>query len=229
MEGYNAMTTAELELIEDAEVIEPLTERQAISLDKKIRAASDKVQTSFDGLCDKYTSLCELLNQASEGQIHVALGYSSWTAYIADAVQINTVDRIERKGLAKMLSGGGMSQRAIASTLGVSQKTVDRDLEGEEFESDTVTSLDGKQVSRNKAAKEIEEEYEPEPPAKATPVTADFKDEIYQLQNDVEALKEVMADERFAKNRKRIGKSHGEDLRAIVVELDAICDEIVAE
>src|SRR5258706_188459 len=74
---------------------------------------------------------------AKNGQIHLALGHHSWTAYLADVVQIGSQDRDERRKIIALLSGEGMSQRAIASVVGVSQKTVDRDI-GEVSHDDSV-------------------------------------------------------------------------------------------
>jgi hypothetical protein len=124
---------------------EPLTKAKAKALDKKIRAASDKVSTSTENLLD-------LLEEAAAGNIHEALELPSWTAWFADAVQISISDKHERKELVKLMSGKGMSQRAIAGTLGVSQKTVDRDLDGEQVaDGETVTGLNGVEKPKTKA------------------------------------------------------------------------------
>jgi transcriptional regulator with XRE-family HTH domain len=207
----------------DAEAVEPLSLRDARALDKKIRSCSDKVTNNFN-------TLLELLGQAFEGQIHVALGLPSWTAYVKDAADIQVDDRYERKELAKLMSGKGMSQRAIAGALGYSQKTIDRDLEDEVVEGDTVETLDGKTAPRHK------EKPAPEP-AKQASVAEDFRNEVYQLQNDLEAFKEILEDERFAKARVRLGKSAAfkeyiecldglEDVRAVITgEMEAEAEE----
>ncbi|MCX2934040.1 helix-turn-helix domain containing protein [Mycobacterium sp. CVI_P3] len=73
--------------------------------------------------------LYDLVEQAKAGQIHLALGYASWTAYVADACKIEIkIDRDKRRELVGWLSDEGMSQRAIAATLGVSKNTVTTDL-----------------------------------------------------------------------------------------------------
>jgi hypothetical protein len=38
-------------------------------------------------------ALLDLLGEAARGQIHVALGYSSWTGYVKDAVRIQPSDK----------------------------------------------------------------------------------------------------------------------------------------
>jgi|SRR5271166_347425 len=77
----------------------PLSERQARELDKKARAASDRVATNVNALLD-------LLGQAQTGSIHVALG-CSWRTWFKDAVRITSADGVDRKTLV----------RAIANTL----------------------------------------------------------------------------------------------------------------
>jgi|SRR5882757_8452923 len=92
------MSATEPEPVVDGEVIEPLTKPQARALDKRIRAASDKVGTNVN-------TLLNLLDEAAHGQIHRALGVTSWTAWFRDAVQL------ERKSLMSLMSGRGMSRK----------------------------------------------------------------------------------------------------------------------
>lgn len=242
------MTTTELEAI-DAEIvdddeefeddsIDPLTKTQAKALDKRIRAKSNKVNTGVERVETDITELLELLQEAGDGQIHKGLGLKSWTAWYKDAVQFQPSDRLERKVLASIMSGKGMSQRAIAGALGVSQKTVDRDLDDDdEGESDdstddeggTVTGLDGKTYNKSKAKAEQDDSEPPAP--KEQPFSEDFKTEVYQITNDVEALRElVFDDERFVKARKRLMKAKIVDtLREAVERLDEILVAIVGE
>lgn len=211
---------------------QPLSKAKAVALDKRIRSQGDKLDTSA-------AAFAELLEQAAVGQIHVALELPSWTAYVADVARDNQFlqmlvkNKTDRKELAVKMSAAGMSQRAIASAFGVSQKTIDRDLEGEEFETDTITDLSGKTQPRNKPAKndnvidaEVVDVDVPE--AKQAPITQDFKDEMYQLANDVEALQEVMDDDRFAKARKRVAKDNLNDLQEIISKLQTIVDNLMA-
>jgi hypothetical protein len=143
----------------------PLTKSAAKALDKKIRTASDKLTTNAEALWD-------LLEQAALGQIHEALEYPSWTAWMKDAVQFTPSDRVERKALAALMSGKGMSQRPIAGTLGVDQKTVSNDLAGTEENSSVKTTLNGKTYKPRKKVTDpapsdepldVEETEAPEP------------------------------------------------------------------
>jgi hypothetical protein len=66
----------------------PLSKDAAKKLDLKVRAAAGKVNTNFRALVD-------LLEQAANGEIRAALGYSSWPAYVRDAVQLTPTDTRE--------------------------------------------------------------------------------------------------------------------------------------
>jgi hypothetical protein len=113
------------EPIVDAEIVVepgPLAEREAKALDEQIRTTSKLLAQDVD-------LLLNLLERAEAGDIHVALGFASWTAYVKDAVQFAPTDKDERKMLVSLMSGKGMSQRAIAGTLGVGLGTVNRDIE----------------------------------------------------------------------------------------------------
>jgi hypothetical protein len=148
----------------EGEVVEPLTEKAAKALDKKIRATSDKVTTNVN-------LLIELLDQAERGQIHEALAYPSWTAWVKDAVQISIPDPEERKALVSLMSGKGMSTRAIAGSLRISKSQAARDAaapsgapEDELARARASKGLDGKNYSRippKKKAKPVEPEPEP--------------------------------------------------------------------
>lgn len=242
---YDEQVDAE---IVEPEVIEPLNEREAEALDKRIRAASEKLTTSRDQLLD-------LLEEAARGQIHAALGFPSWTAWIKEAVQIVPADPAERKALAQLMSGKGMSVRAIAGALGVGKSTVNRDLSESTVPSGTVDKADNKVISldgRNRpkhqpkkpepeqgpldeapepkqaepeptstsadAATAVEPKPKPTPEPKQPRITAEFQDEIYNLRNCVQEFKTILEDERFSKVRNRLAKRHLDQV------LDAIND-----
>lgn len=99
-----------------------LHKADAERLDRRIRLMANSISESL-------SKMYELVEQAKAGQIHVALGYASWTAYVADACKIDIkIDRDQRRELVGWLSDEGMSQRSIAQTLGVSKNTVTADL-----------------------------------------------------------------------------------------------------
>ena len=73
--------------------------------------------------------LATLVQQAKNGNAHVALGYASWTAYLSDVLGREPIrlDAPQRRELVSYLSGEGMSTRAIAPIVGVSHETVRAD------------------------------------------------------------------------------------------------------
>ena len=99
-----------------------LDRASAERLDRRIRLMAGSI-------ADSLSKLYDLVGQAKAGQIHVALGFPSWTAYVADACKVEIrVDRNQRRELVGWLAGEGMSQRAIAATVGISKNTVTNDL-----------------------------------------------------------------------------------------------------
>ncbi len=105
------------------EVAAPLDLGASERLDRRIRLMADTIR-------DNIAKLTGLIEEAKQGQIHAALGFASWTAYLADALGGRLeLDTDSRREVVALMSGEGMSQRAIARAVGVSQKTVDRDLD----------------------------------------------------------------------------------------------------
>lgn len=77
-------------------------------------------------------SLIKLIAQAQDLEDHLTLGYASWTAYVADVFgqePMRLAGEV-RRALTPQLSDTGMSNRAIASVLGVSEGTIRNDLSG---------------------------------------------------------------------------------------------------
>jgi hypothetical protein len=127
-------------------------------LDRRLRHAAHQLDRWWE-------DLRQLIAEAKTRGIHKDLGFKSWPDYIADvASEMPNVARSvdERRQVVALLAGEGMSQRAIADAVGVSQKTVDRDLDQVSHNDspctptdfadsapvttpDTVTGRDGKQ------------------------------------------------------------------------------------
>jgi len=216
----------ELEVIE-AEIVEapaPLSEGKAKVLDKRIRQASARV-------IDNTATLLNLLDEAAVGQIHVALGFPSWTAWVKDAVQISPADDTERKSLVQLMNGKGMSQRAIADVVGVNQATVSRDLSEAPADADAspdTEGLDGKTYTKKPKKQEPLDVDEVEPVEKQQPVSADFKEEMYMLANSVSSFQDILADERFPKARNTIAKNNLNRLQELIGELQKVVDELMS-
>jgi hypothetical protein len=216
----------ELEVIE-AEIVEapaPLSEGKAKVLDKRIRQASARV-------VDNTATLLNLLDEAAVGQIHVALGFPSWPAWVRDAVQISPTDDTERKSLVQLMNGKGMSQRAIADVVGVNQATVSRDLSEAPADADAsadTEGLDGKVYPKQPKKQKPLDVDEVEPVEKQQPVSADFKEEMYMLANSVSSFQDILADERFPKARNTIAKNNLNRLQELIGELQKIVDELMS-
>jgi transcriptional regulator with XRE-family HTH domain len=222
------MTTTEIATI-DAEVLpEPLSEGKAKVLDKRIRQAGIRV-------ADQTASLLDLLEEALVGKIHVALGFPSFTAYVKEAVRITPTDVDERKALVSMMSGKGLSQRAMAAVAGVDQATISRDLAGDANASTNGQTIgtDGKTYKRKEKEQEpLDVEFEEEPEEeerKPADVVEDFGSEIDTLLIDVQAFKDVLDDELFDKARKRIAQRFVKRLNGAIKDLQDIFDTLTEE
>jgi len=138
----------------DGEVVAPISEAEAMRLDKRIRLMVGQFGSNL-------TKLRALLELARAGQAHTALGYASWTAYVADVGSQLQITPEMRPDVVGLLASAGMSTRAIAEVTGVSQSTIWREQTGDSFGSTDsgqaanadeqlplVTGLDGKTYAR---------------------------------------------------------------------------------
>lgn len=242
-------TTAEVAVIEnndEPEVVVPLNKTQAKALTKRVRSKADQVATARDKTLDLFAELSELVQQAKAGQAHKALEVS-WTAWLADTVAIEPRNREDRKQLAQFFYGEGMSQAGVAKVLGVSQKTIDRDVDDMEHEDGaTVTSLDGS--TRSKKGKgghatvedaesevidaevvEGEEDSEPEyEPMTAVAIVESFAEETANLVASSNELKLLAQEDKWAGARKRILKAGNlNNIQEVITELQAIVDDLM--
>ncbi len=144
----------------EIEVVAPLDVAAATRLDKRIRLMASTVRENL-------VKIAELVDEAKAGQVHVALGFSSWTAYLADAIggQIE-LSTDSRRAVVELLAGEGMSNRAIAAAVGVTEGTVRNDKVRSDYAPEPVTGLDGKTYSPRpwpKLTREPERDPEPDP------------------------------------------------------------------
>lgn len=116
------VVTAEVDAEREA-ATGPLTEPAARRLTERIKI---QARVSKDSLA----KLQHLVEQARVGEAHAALGFSSWTAYLADvfAGEPLRLPREQRQEVVGYLAGEGLSTRAIAPIVGASQDTVVKDL-----------------------------------------------------------------------------------------------------
>lgn len=112
----------EIQVVEPAEVLVPLSREAEERLDGRIRRLAKQAG-------DQLVQVGRLLDEARVGNIHEALGFSSWTAYVADSLGGTLqLSGDARQAMVALMAGEGMSVRAIAAATGVSKSTVDRDI-----------------------------------------------------------------------------------------------------
>ena len=105
----------------DAEVAAQLTQPEARRLTERIRVALDRVAESWADLGDRIT-------EAHARRADTALGYESWEEYVrAELHPAEGMAAEVRRQLVGALTAAGMSTRAIAPTVGVSNFTVSKD------------------------------------------------------------------------------------------------------
>lgn len=161
----------------EAEIVDgpaPYTKAKAEALDKRIVA-------TVTGIGDSFEKLEKLVGEAKEGQIHIALGFASWTAYFAARVNTKFAEITDRQVAALMLHEEGMSNRAIAATLGVSPATVVTDVKEAKAKRPAASTpapatpkktvgKDGKEYTRTAAKKPAAQpKPAPKPEPKPTP------------------------------------------------------------
>ncbi len=239
--------TTDVEVYEGEIVPTLLTKTTAKALNKKIISASNKLTGDVDKVAADTKALLGLIDEAANGQIHKALEYASWTAWLKDTVRIEPRDPVERKMLVRLMSGEGLPQRAIATIVNSSQKTVDRDLDGVESEDSTVITANNKTYPKHPKQKTptpepeaeaevlevefVEADGEPDPePVISTPATVakEFGTEMDNLGIDTQALCDVVADECWAKARKGVAKAHLNPLQDVIKTLAEIVDDLMS-
>lgn len=93
------------------------------------RRRAERIRIKARTISEQYESLRALVDEAERCEDHIALGYPSWTAYLADLFgdEPLRLPRDERIPMSQMLTEKGMSTRAIGAVLGVDQKTIVND------------------------------------------------------------------------------------------------------
>jgi transposase len=135
--------------------IEAFDESAARQLDNDIRALARHVHIALE-------ALMVLVAEAQANNIHTLLGFPSWTAYLADALDGQwRIERDKRGEVVRFLADQGMSSRAIAKITGIGKGTVYRELAGAPL-GQVVTGLDGKTYTRPEPPDEPDEESDEE-------------------------------------------------------------------
>lgn len=232
------MSEAVLDQSSEVEVIVPLDDAKAKMLDNRIK-------TCVENIGDRLTVLHKLLDEAQQGQVHLTMGFPSWTAYLADRVGNRwQVGGDERREMAQLLADRGMSVRAIASITGSSKSTVARVLDDvsqdETPDSDSTVpqwdssssvdekkgmGLDGKQRRKPKPRKKPEPNPDESAPADAAPaaravqVPTAVRALTQTLKGATDELTALTYDKRWDKALARLTDSDAEALQTIAVTI----------
>ena len=220
-----------------------MTREEAERLTERIRLTA----TSFMETRDK---LAALIREAQEGRAHEALGFASWTAYVA-AVCSDTplmrLSRDERRVIVADLAEQGMSTRAIAPVVGANYKTVQKDVRESkvvqsgpasthtfepspwdpavnrgtgEIKPAAVTGLDGKTYQR------------PEPKErtpKRRPLAETTRRALLALNDAVEKLAIEIDDDRFPQNKDELAPLYQNQLTYVIETCQGYLDDILAK
>lgn len=159
---------------------------------------AEKITTRIDlrltTAAENFTAARELIREAIEKQAHVALGFASPGAYLAAKFggSLQALGFEQRREVVQELSDAGLSTRAIAPVVGVSQKTVNRDAQapresGDSRPTPVTTGLDGKSYPALK-------------PRRRPALTDQFQNIVNELDKWSRRLESVMADDRVPKH-----------------------------
>jgi len=214
----------------------------------------DQIKSTLHTMIDFKESLLDLISEAQSKDDHLTLGYSSWTEYVSTeyAGLLAKLDRADRRLASFALAEIGMSSRAIAPLLSVSDRQVRRDLDQvghdvppeeeipdwrsmpsvkalgstPETPGRNVVGIDGKRYYPSPKPKP--KPARRKPGQKATP--AAFWDAAYELQKKLTTLENVVKRDTFARNRKAIREQHlGELIRysnRLKVVISALSDPV---
>ena len=103
------------------EVVATMTEPEARRATERIRTALDRVSTAWQDLAERVAD-------AYSRRADLALGYGSWAEYTQAEFNVPTLATEVRRELVSLLSAQGMSTRAIAPVVGVTQQAVSKSL-----------------------------------------------------------------------------------------------------
>ncbi len=226
---------SEVQVVEQVDVLVPLELEDAQRLDKRIRLMAQTTRDNFE-------KVGRLLDEAKRGHVHEALGFKSWTSYVADALggQLQ-LSGDARQAMVQVLAGEGMSVRAIAAATGVSKSTVDRDIAQVSHDgtpddptvtdagvpqrdtSATVTGLDNKTYTKPKPKprpkREPKPKPKPEPPTRKPQMITVFRDTLKETAPLITRLTELTADVRWEKTIARFNHKDRTDLDASIAAL----------
>lgn len=219
-----------LQVIDTGEVVEQMTRVEAERITARI---ADKL----DGIADNIEQVMPLIREALTREAWKPLGYSGATAYVSErfAGAFGRLPAAVRQPIVSELSSAGMSTRAIAPIVGVSNKTVHQDMQvlprvtpeppPAFVETTTGEVYDGFQDAIAKAEEEVVEQarkvhgmdgktyVRPEPMShlqgrqeRRTPLYITARSAGTDLRKAVERIEKVMSDDRLGQNKEQVAE-----------------------
>lgn len=217
------------------------------------RKLTERIRLNVVSVRDGVEKLQTLLGAAKTGNVHVALGYPSWTAYIADVMgeEPLRLSRDDRREIVGYLTGEGMSTRAIGQALGVSGKTVHQDrqvlpkvtpasdqqkrpAEPADDDGPDETPAPEQPAAPAPEPRKITgldgKAYTPPPPRAASepkrrPLPDAFFDAVYDLGKKAETVRRLTEDDRFPQNAEKVAAKHRNDL----IRTRDLIDQVLAQ
>lgn len=208
----------------------------------------DRIKLLLGTMVDTKEKVLVLITEAKENDDHVALGFQSWTAYVSTeyADLLADLNREDRRFAAFALSQTGMSTRAIAPIVGVTDRQVRYDIGqvGNDFPPDEdacpgpqplvitnsgrpgttrmVTGLDGKAYIaatpvKNTSSKTMSSQ-------RRKPLPDAFHDATYDLGKIGTRLENLHKDDRFPEHRDKVRRYRADLFRAQTILRKLIAD-----
>lgn len=210
------------------------------------------VATTFMETRDK---LSTLIHEAQEGRAHEALGFRSWTEYIAavcSETPLMRLSRDERRVIVSDLAEQGMSTRAIAPVVGANQATVVRDLGARDANAspaeapaepsfdptpswDPVDTETGEihteprsitgMDGKTYTRPEPKEETEPIRPRRR-PIGDAARDAGWEVRKATERIEKLLADDRYPQNKEQVTTHLRGHLLYVVESCQGLLDQL---
>lgn len=198
---------------------------------------AERISLRLDTIADNYLAVMPMIREAIEKRDDLALGYRSPGDYVSDRFggSLQRLGVEVRREVVRELTAAGMSTRAIAPVVGVSQKTVDRDVR----QVSHVTHLPQTPASESLGEDDDEAGQTPEAPVvgidgktyarpaatapKRRALPDQFFDAAFDLAKVVKRIDRLVNDDRFTQNAEKVAAKHRDDLlRARDVLTDAL-------
>jgi hypothetical protein len=196
---------------------------------QEARRRRDRIKLLLTSMTEQTNKVVAILEEAQTNEDHLALGYASWTAYIAGeyAGLLAELKSGNRREVVGSLTSAGIPTRAIAEIVGVDHSTVVRDqrqvVQGappdhQDGVDRRVTGRDGK--SYTVPSRPVVEPKE----RRRGPLPDDYWRALHNLDKAARRLAKLHADDRFMANRKALFGRYDSwlsDIDALVSSMDS--------